>query len=81
MSPKTPRNVSGNDLVKLLGKYGYEATRQKGSHIRMSCTSSGNTSHITIPNHDTLKLGTLSAILSDAADHLKISKQELIGKL
>ncbi|MEO6851175.1 MAG: type II toxin-antitoxin system HicA family toxin [Mucilaginibacter sp.] len=36
MSPKTPRNVSGRDLIKLFGKYGYEVVRQKGSHIRLS---------------------------------------------
>jgi hypothetical protein len=29
MPPKTPRNVSGSDLIKLLSKYGYEVTRQK----------------------------------------------------
>jgi predicted RNA binding protein YcfA (HicA-like mRNA interferase family) len=81
MSPKTPRNVSGNDLIKLLSRYGYEVTRQKGSHIRMSKTSADNTFHITIPNHDPLKLGTLSSILSDVADHLKVSKDELINRL
>jgi predicted RNA binding protein YcfA (HicA-like mRNA interferase family) len=81
MSPKTPRNVSGNDLIKLLSKYGYEVTRQKGSHIRMSKTVAEGTRHITIPNHDPLKLGMLSAILSDVADQLKINKEELINKL
>jgi hypothetical protein len=47
----------------------------------MSRTSNESTHHITIPNHDPLKLGTLSAILSDAADQLKLSKEELVNKL
>lgn len=81
MSPKTPRNVSGSDLIKLLGKYGYEVVRQKGSHIRLSRSSGQGAQNITIPNHDPIKLGTLNAILSDVSDHLKISKEELINKL
>lgn len=78
MSPKTPRDVSGNDLVKLLSKFGYSVTRQKGSHIRLSANGEH---HITIPNHDPLKLGTLNAILSDVAEHLKISKDEILKKI
>lgn len=81
MSPKTPRNVLGTDLVKLFSKYGYEVIRQKGSHIRLSKSSVEGTHNLTIPNHNPVKLGTLNAILSDAAEQLKISKDELIAKL
>jgi predicted RNA binding protein YcfA (HicA-like mRNA interferase family) len=81
MSPKTPRNVSGSDLIKLFRKYDYEVIRQKGSHIRLSKTSEEGTHNLTIPNHNPVKLGTLNAILNDAADQLRISKDELISKL
>ena len=81
MSPKTPRNVSGSDLIKLFSKYGYEVVRQKGSHIRLSRTSGEGTHNLTIPNHNPIKLGTFNAILSDAANQLKISKDDLIGNL
>ena len=37
--------------------------------------------HITIPSHDPLKVGTLAAILGDVAQHLKISRDELLGRL
>ena len=37
--------------------------------------------HITIPNHRPLKIGTLNAILSDVAEHLKISRGEILEKL
>jgi len=81
MSPKIPRDISGNDLIKLLIKFGYVVVRQKGSHIRLSRSVSNSEYHITIPNHDPIKLGTLNAILSDVAEHLKISKDEILKKL
>jgi len=73
---KTPRNLSANDLIKILAKYGYEVTRQKGSHIRLTKSSEKDTHHITIPNHNPIKLGTLSSIISDVADHLGIDKED-----
>ena len=33
---KLPRDVSGDDLVRSLHRFGYETTRQTGSHIRLS---------------------------------------------
>ena len=61
---KLPREISGEDLAKLLEKYGYEITRQTGSHIRLTTTVKGE-HHIIIPAHKYLKIGTLSSILSD----------------
>ncbi len=78
---KIPRDITGFELCKLLSKkYGYEKTRQTGSHIRLSTNLEGE-HHITIPNHNPLKLGTLSSILSDIAAHLKKSKEQLIEEL
>lgn len=34
---------------------GYEITRQKGSHIRLTRTTEDGQSHITIPDHDALR--------------------------
>jgi predicted RNA binding protein YcfA (HicA-like mRNA interferase family) len=78
---KIPRDITGLELLKLLSKkYGYTKTRQTGSHIRLTTNLSGE-HHITIPNHNPLKLGTLSAILSDVATHLKKSKDQVIDEL
>ncbi|WP_175404116.1 type II toxin-antitoxin system HicA family toxin [Mucilaginibacter sp. PPCGB 2223] len=33
---KTPRNLSAQDLIKMLAKHGYQVTRQKGNHIRLT---------------------------------------------
>jgi predicted RNA binding protein YcfA (HicA-like mRNA interferase family) len=77
---KVPRDISGNDLLKLLKVYGYEPTRQAGSHIRLTTQQMGE-HHITIPNHSPLKVGTLSAIVSDVASHLGQSKEQVMQKL
>jgi len=77
---KVPRDISGNDLLKLLKVYGYEVTRQTGSHIRLTTQQIGE-HHITIPNHSPLKIGTLSAIVSDVASHLGQSKEHVMQKL
>ena len=77
---KLPREISGAELAKLLKKYGYEITRQTGSHIRLTTTARGE-HHITIPANKYLKIGTLSSILSDIAGHFKINKDDLIKEL
>ena len=77
---RLPRDLSGDDLAKALKVLGYHVTRQTGSHIRLTTIEHGE-HHITIPQSDPLRIGTLSGILSDVADHLKISREELIRKL
>jgi predicted RNA binding protein YcfA (HicA-like mRNA interferase family) len=78
---KLPRNVTGDELVRLLGKYGYETTRQTGSHMRLTSSAKGSEHHITIPRHSPLKIGTMSGILKDIALYRKITYQELIDDL
>ena len=73
---KLPRDISGTQLIKNLKPLGYTVTRQTGSHIRLSTDQNGQ-HHITIPQHDPLKIGTLAAILADIAAHFNLSKNEL----
>ncbi len=77
---KTPRVISGINLSKLLRKYGYDITRQTGSHLRLTTNINGS-HHITIPNHKFLKVGTLSSILNDISSHLEIEKSQLLNEL
>lgn len=77
---KLPRDISGEDLARLLEKLGYQVARQTGSHLRLT-TATPNEHHVTIPRHEYLKLGTLNGILKDVAQHLKISKEELVRRL
>jgi predicted RNA binding protein YcfA (HicA-like mRNA interferase family) len=74
---RLPRDLSGHDLAKLLRNYGYEITRQAGSHIRLSSNQTGVQHHITVPAHKTLKMGTLSGILSEVATYLKVDRRQL----
>ena len=75
-----PLDIDASKLIKALRKLGYETTRQSGSHIRLTTQQNGQ-HHLTIPNHDPLKIGILNAILTDVAQHLGIPKQELIERL
>ncbi|MDE3058003.1 MAG: type II toxin-antitoxin system HicA family toxin [Bacteroidota bacterium] len=77
---KLPRSLSGKELAGSLEKFGYRITRQTGSHMRLTTIEKGE-HHITIPQHSDLRVGTLSAILVEVAQHFQISKQELIERL
>jgi predicted RNA binding protein YcfA (HicA-like mRNA interferase family) len=77
---RIPRDVSGEELARLLKRYGYELTRQVGSHVRLTTNQEGE-HHITIPKHKALRVGTLNSILKDVAEHLKLDRDELIKSL
>ena len=77
---KLPRDISGTELADLLTRYGYSVTRQTSSHLRLT-TQTGGEHHLTIPAHSSLRVGTLSAILSEVAQHLKRDKSDLIREL
>ena len=77
---KLPRDVGGADVAKALTRDGYRVTRQTGSHLRLT-TQLGGEHHVTIPAHSALRLGTLSAILNEVAQHLKLDRFELIQEL
>ena len=65
--PKKYRVLSGDEVVRIFIRYGFEIKRQVGSHIRLTLKQSESSVHITIPKHTELKLGTLHAIRSEFA--------------
>ncbi len=77
---RLPRDVGGEELAMRLGLYGYEVTRQAGSHMRLT-TVQGGEHHITVPKHKPLRVGTLSSILYDVAEHFGMERDELIQSL
>ena len=77
---RLPRDLSGDDLVKALKVLGYQVTRQTGSHLRLTTMERGE-HHITIPKSNPLRIGTLTGILSDVAEHFEMSREELAKKL
>jgi predicted RNA binding protein YcfA (HicA-like mRNA interferase family) len=78
---RLPRDVGGDELASLLSRYGYDLTRQTGSHLRLTSSLRDTEHHVTIPRHNPLKVGTLSSILKDVAAYLDTDKQEFIEEL
>ena len=73
---RLPRDLTGTQLVRALAKLGYSATRQTGSHVRLTCQLPAQ-HHITVPLHDPLRIGTLAAILADVAQAHCLTRDEL----
>jgi len=74
---KLPRDLSGENLARLLRRFGYEITRQTGSHMRLTSKIKNRENHLTIPAHKQLSVGTLAQILADAVSYLEITKEQL----
>lgn len=53
------RNVKGRKLLRILKNLGYTMNRQKESHMTLKWGSKS----VTVPNHSTIKRGTLGSIL------------------
>jgi predicted RNA binding protein YcfA (HicA-like mRNA interferase family) len=77
---KLPRDLSGRDLAKALAVFGYQVTRQAGSHLRLTTHQQGE-HHLTIPDHPSLRVGTLAAILSEVAYHFQLERSAVGDKL
>jgi predicted RNA binding protein YcfA (HicA-like mRNA interferase family) len=77
---KLPRDIDATTLKQMLLPLGYTVTRQTGSHLRLTTQNQGQ-HHITIPNHSPIKVGTLNSILRDIAEHLGLSRDELLDQI
>jgi predicted RNA binding protein YcfA (HicA-like mRNA interferase family) len=77
---RLPRDLSGSDLARALSVFGYRITRQTGSHLRLTKIQGGE-HHVTVPQHHALRVGTLSGILADVAEHLGLSREEVAERL
>jgi predicted RNA binding protein YcfA (HicA-like mRNA interferase family) len=77
---RIPRDPSGSELVKHLGRLGYPVTRKTGSHIRLTTRVRGE-HHVTIPSHESLRTGALAAILDAVAAHHRLTREELLHRL
>jgi predicted RNA binding protein YcfA (HicA-like mRNA interferase family) len=78
---KLPRDLSGEELARLLRRFGYEVTRQTGSHIRLTSAIKDFEHHLTVPAHKELRVGTLAQILTDAASYLQMTREQLAEDL
>ena len=57
--------VSGQDVVRVLTKAGFEVHHQKGSHIILKQTVAPY-ARLSVPNHKEIKRGLLLSLLRDA---------------
>jgi predicted RNA binding protein YcfA (HicA-like mRNA interferase family) len=73
---RPPRGVSADRLIRALEQLGYVVIRQKGSHIRLRHPGPP-IHHVTVPDHNPLKTGTLHGILSEVANMRSISIDDL----
>lgn len=74
---KLPK-LSGQEIVKILVKeFGFEISRQRGSHVVLRKMEKGKKIVTVVPLHEEVKLGTLLGILRLA----KIRKEEFLRKL
>ncbi len=77
---RLPRDLSGQQLVQLLKRFGYQVTRRSGSHIRLT-TFEGGEHHITVPAVEPLRVGTLAAILAEVGEHFGLERGEVASRL
>jgi len=78
---KLPRDWSGEELARRLVRIGYAVTRQSGSHMRLTHSTTTSQHHVTVPRHAALRAGTLAAILDDVASNLSITREQLLDRL
>jgi predicted RNA binding protein YcfA (HicA-like mRNA interferase family) len=78
---RLPRDLDGRKLASLLHRYGYQITRQTGSHIRLTSSARSAEHHVTVPAHKEIRVGTLHAILRDVAAYVEIDQAQLLDEL
>jgi predicted RNA binding protein YcfA (HicA-like mRNA interferase family) len=72
------KGLSGDDVIAILGRFGFEVHAQRGSHVKVVRTSEGHRQVLTVPKYRELDRGTLQAIYRQAykfisADELRDS--------
>lgn len=78
---KIPRDISGRQLVKVLCReFGYHKIHQEGSHIVLE-TEDPSHQRLAIPDHDSLRVGTLNSIVRAVANHKNITRDEILRRL
>ena len=79
---RLPRDLSGDELAELLRlNFGYRFVRQRGSHMTLAVVTLEAEHHVTIPRHQEIRVGTLSSIISDVAEHFGLTRDEVRMKL
>ena len=57
------RVMSGQEVCRILSRYGFIEIRRRGSHIIMQRPEATGTTTVPVPDHRELKKGTLRSII------------------
>ena len=66
------KTLSGQDVCRILKKFGFLKIRQKSGHIVMQKKIESGTITVIVPDHKEIKMGTLYSIIRQS----KLSKKE-----
>jgi len=65
------RRLSGNDVLRILSRFGFRVVSQRGSHAKLRRTTAGGVKEtLTVPVHRELDTGTCRAILRQASRYV-----------
>ena len=65
------RTLSGQDVLKIFAKFGFEVIDQEGSHVKIRRQLlAGGRQSLTIPLHGEIDKGTLKAIFRQALRYI-----------
>ncbi len=65
------RRLSGDEVLAILSRLGFQIHAQRGSHVKLRrLSSTGDQQTLTIPRHRELDRGTLHAILRQVARYV-----------
>jgi predicted RNA binding protein YcfA (HicA-like mRNA interferase family) len=71
-----PPSISGEDVIRALGRLGFQVVRQRGSHVVLRKDTDSGAIGCSVPVHKELALGTLRGVLKQAGvaldDFLKV---------
>lgn len=69
------KTLSGDDLLRLFGGFGFEFVAQRGSHVKLRrVMASGARQNLTVPLHREVDKGTLHAIYRQALRYIDESE-------
>ena len=75
---KLPRDLSGPELAQVLRRdWNYRQIHQEGSHIILE-TEHPSHHRISVPAHQSLRVGTLKAILRAVSRHKNVSRDDIL---
>ena len=57
------RSLSGQEVCRILVHHGFHEVRRRGSHIAMQKETEQRTITIPVPDHEEIRIGTLSSII------------------